>query len=73
MAATQLPAQTEALLLYLLRSHPPGALIGVASVGKVMGSCVNFWLVLNIQSFAHQKSFPIKPEQITKAERYYQS
>ncbi len=71
LAATLLPAQSEAVLLYLLGSHPAWALIGVASVGNVLGSCVNFWLGRNVQRFMHHRFFPFKPEQITKAEHYY--
>ncbi len=71
LAATLLPAQSEAVLLYLLGSHPAWALIGVASVGNVLGSCVNFWLGLNVHRFSHHRYFPFKPQQITKAEHYY--
>ena len=71
LAATLLPAQSEAMLLYLLGSHPAWALIGVASVGNVLGSCVNFWLGCNVQRFMHHRFFPFKPEQITKAQARY--
>lgn len=71
LAATLLPAQSEALLLYLLGSHPAWVLIGVASVGNVLGSCVNFWLGLNVHRFSQHRYFPFKPTQITKAERHY--
>ncbi|OOS20947.1 YqaA family protein [Moraxella pluranimalium] len=71
LAATLLPAQSEAMLLYLLGSHPAWALIGVASVGNILGSCVNFWLGLHIHRFSQHRYFPFKPEQITNAERHY--
>ncbi len=71
LAATLLPAQSEAMLLYLLGGHPAWALIGVASVGNVLGSCVNFWFGRNVQRFMHHRFFPFKPEQITKAQARY--
>lgn len=71
LAATLLPAQSEAMLLYLLGDYPAWALIGVASVGNILGSCVNFWLGRNVQRFMYHRFFPFKPEQITKAQVRY--
>lgn len=45
VAATILPAQSEAVLVgLLLAGHPPLALVAVASVGNVLGSLIN-WLL----------------------------
>lgn len=45
LAATILPAQSEALLVgLLLAGHSPAALVAVASVGNVLGSLTNWWL-----------------------------
>ncbi len=71
LAATLLPAQSEAMLLYLLGSHPAWVLIGVASVGNILGSCVNFWLGRNVQRFMHHRFFPFNETQITKAQARY--
>lgn len=46
LAATLLPAQSEAVLLGLvsLDRYPVSMLVTVASVGNVLGSCVNYGL-----------------------------
>ena len=43
-AATLLPLQSEAVLLGLLAngSYSAGLLIAVASIGNILGSCVNW-------------------------------
>ncbi len=46
LAATLLPAQSEAVLLGLLTldRYPVVILLGVASAGNILGSCVNYGL-----------------------------
>ena len=71
LAATLLPAQSEALLLYLLGNYPAWTLIGVASIGNVLGSCVNFWLGCHMQRLMHHRFFPFNETQIAKAQMRY--
>lgn len=50
-AATLLPLQSEAVLfsLFVLQQHPVVLLLCVATLGNVLGSCVNWWLGLQIE------------------------
>lgn len=73
LAATILPAQSEAILVYQL-SEAPTALIGlvtVATVGNVLGAVVNWALG---RFLAHHRSrpwFPIRKHKLQQAERQY--
>ncbi len=73
-AATLLPLQSEAVLVALLVSEEHSALllILVASLGNVLGSCVNWYLGLKIEKFKDKKWFPISEIKMLKAERIYQ-
>ena len=73
-AATLLPLQSEAVLVALLVSEEHSALflILVASIGNVLGSCVNWYLGLRIEKFKDKKWFPISEIKMLKAERIYQ-
>ena len=56
-AATLLPLQSEAVLITLLIQglSNPLYLILVATIGNVLGSCVNWWLGLKIEHFKGKK------------------
>lgn len=73
VAATLFPAQSEAVLAYLLtdpaRSVP--LLLGVATLGNVLGSVVNWGLGLGIRRFQGRRWFPASPAQLARAERAY--
>ena len=77
IAATLLPAQSEALLAaLLLQGHPAWALVLVASVGNVLGSTVNWWLGREIARagvarFGARRWFPVKPEALERARGWY--
>ncbi|MFP5350241.1 MAG: YqaA family protein [Gammaproteobacteria bacterium] len=72
-AATLLPLQSEALLVGLLaaQAQPVGLLIGVASVGNVLGSTVNWWLGRSIERFRDRRWFPLKEPAFGRAQRWY--
>lgn len=72
-AATLLPLQSEALLVGLLaaQSQPVGVLIGVASLGNVLGSTVNWWLGRSIERFRDRRWFPLKEPAFGRAQRWY--
>jgi membrane protein YqaA with SNARE-associated domain len=73
-AATLLPLQSEAVLLGLFidGSYTPQLLILVASIGNVLGSCVNWWLGLKIEHYKNKKWFPVSEAKMQKAQNMYQ-
>jgi membrane protein YqaA with SNARE-associated domain len=74
LAATIIPAQSEAVLVGLLITgkYDPWLLVSVASVGNVLGSVVNWLLGYWIQKLKHKKWFPIKPQSLARAVAWYQ-
>ncbi len=72
LAATLLPAQSEAVLVaLLLEGHSPWRLVAVASIGNVLGSTVNWWLGREIARFGDRRWFPVKPAALERARRSY--
>jgi membrane protein YqaA with SNARE-associated domain len=73
-AATLLPLQSEAVLLGLLtqHSHTAWVLIAVASVGNILGSCVNWYLGLKIEHYKNKKWFPVSAQKMQQAQGFYQ-
>lgn len=72
LAATVLPAQSEALLVaLLLADHPPWLLVAVATAGNVLGSVVNWWLGRGIERFRERRWFPVGPDALARAQRWY--
>lgn len=72
-AASILPMQSEPLLvgLLLLGEQPAWALVLVASIGNTLGSCLNWLLGRWIDHYRDRRWFPVKPEQLAKAEAWY--
>jgi membrane protein YqaA with SNARE-associated domain len=73
VAATILPAQSEAALVALLLAgaQSPVALVAVASVGNVLGAVVNWALGRGVERFRDRKWFPVKPAQLDRATGWY--
>lgn len=73
-AATLLPLQSEAVLLALLANGSQSIfwLIVIASVGNVLGSCVNWYLGLKIEQYKNKKWFPISESKMLQAQNIYQ-
>ncbi|WP_054005337.1 YqaA family protein [Cypionkella psychrotolerans] len=72
LAATLLPAQSEALVVgLLLFDYAPWLVLTVASVGNVLGSVVNWFLGRGIERFRERRWFPASPEALARAERWY--
>lgn len=73
-AATLLPLQSEAVLVTVLSlgQHSAVLLIAVASVGNILGSCVNWWLGLHIQRYQDRTWFPVSAHQLQRAQQFYQ-
>lgn len=72
IAATLLPAQSEAVLVaLLLDGGDPVLLIAVATAGNVLGSLVNWWLGLQVQRFQGRLWFPVSPARLERAQAWY--
>ena len=73
LSASILPLPSEAGLVGLLLSdnHPVWLLLAVASVGNVLGSLLNWYLGKYLQHFQQRRWFPVKPEPLDKASRWY--
>ena len=72
-AATLLPLQSELVLAGLLASGQYSLilLLIVASVGNIMGSCINWWLGRYIEHFRERRWFPVKANALEKATVWY--
>uniref|UniRef100_U1J6H7 VTT domain-containing protein n=1 Tax=Pseudoalteromonas citrea DSM 8771 TaxID=1117314 RepID=U1J6H7_9GAMM len=73
-SATLLPGTSE-VVLSALAINSREALLQlwlVATLGNVLGSCVNYWLGLKMMSYQHKSWFPISPQQVTKAQQLFE-
>ena len=72
-AATLLPLQSEAVLVGLLVSghYSLWLLLGVATLGNVLGSLVNWWLGRWVEHFKGRRWFPVSDKQLDKARSHY--
>ncbi|MDL2306596.1 DedA family protein [Desulfovibrio sp. OttesenSCG-928-C06] len=73
VAATLLPAQSELALAGLLIGgmEPVWLFVAVATLGNVLGSCVNWLLGRFFNHFQDRSWFPIKRNRLQKAELWY--
>lgn len=74
VAATLLPAQSEAVLsaLILLDQHSVVLLVAVASTGNIAGSIINWLLGRGIERFRTRRWFPVNPGMLDRATVWYQ-
>ena len=74
VAATLIPAQSEAVLaaLLLAGNHPVALLLTVATVGNVLGSAVNWALGRGIEKFRDRRWFPADAAALERAQSWYQ-
>jgi membrane protein YqaA with SNARE-associated domain len=74
LAATIVPAQSEAVLVALHQHGDTNAalLVLVATLGNVLGACINWLLGRYLLTFQQRRWFPIKPAAIQNATRRYQ-
>ncbi|WP_312890529.1 YqaA family protein [Rhizobium laguerreae] len=74
IAATIFPAQSEAVLLGLILSgdYSVVSLTAVASVGNILGAVVNWFLGRGLERLKDKRWFPIRPDKLVHAQRWYQ-
>ena len=65
--------QSEAVLVGLLLTgdYSLVLLIVVASVGNILGSWINWWLGRYIEHFKERRWFPIKPDALQRAGKWF--
>ena len=73
LAATILPAQSELLFAYLLRSgeYDWRILFAAATAGNVLGSVFNWVLGRMIERFRDRRWFPVDERALERAQRWY--
>ncbi|QGG93041.1 DedA family protein [Agrobacterium sp. MA01] len=73
LAATIVPAQSEAVLvgLILAEDQPVVLLLLVATTGNVLGSVVNWLLGRFIEHFRDRPWFPVSKQKLARAEAWY--
>ncbi len=73
LAATILPFYSEVVLFALLRDGgDPVILVAIATLGNTLGAVVNWWLGRFLLHFQDRRWFYFKPEQIERAQRWFQ-
>ncbi len=73
LAATILPFYSEVVLFALLREGGnPLALVMIATLGNTLGAVVNWVLGRYLLYFQGRRWFYFTPEQVEKAQRWYQ-
>ncbi|PHK95584.1 hypothetical protein CR162_06935 [Pseudoroseomonas rhizosphaerae] len=73
VAATILPAQSEAVLAGLLLGgeHPAALLVLVASLGNIAGSAINWWLGRSLERFKGRRWFPVSTAALARAQGWF--
>ena len=73
LAATIVPAQSEAVLVGLILAGDPPALLLllIATTGNVLGSVVNWLLGRFIERFRRRSWFPVSEDKLARAEAWY--
>lgn len=77
LAATILPFSSEVFLYALLQGEEGWTVttlltIAVATVGNVLGACVNWWLGKELLRFRHKRWFYFDDNQIARAQARFQ-
>ncbi|MGR3795647.1 YqaA family protein [Vannielia sp. SX4] len=73
VAATLLPAQSEAVLVFLLSDPALSAtlLVATATLGNVLGSVVNWYCGRVLRRFRGRRWFPVSERGLARAEAQY--
>ena len=73
LAATIVPFYSEVMLYALIRQGESAwLLISVASIGNTLGAAVNWVLGRFLLQYQDRRWFYFKPEQVVKAQRWFQ-
>jgi membrane protein YqaA with SNARE-associated domain len=74
LAATPIPFQSEVVFLALLATDAAAvwALVAVASLGNILGSCLTYAVGRGLGGARAARWFPITPAQMAKAEAWFQ-
>ncbi|WP_105166553.1 YqaA family protein [Pseudoalteromonas sp. T1lg23B] len=72
-SATLLPGSSEVLLSGLAMADNAQFVIlwAVATFGNVLGSCINYWLGINLLRFESAKWFPVSPQKFSQARLHF--
>ncbi len=72
-AASLLPLQSEAVLIGLLlqQQYLVWLLLLSASIGNILGSCLNWYLGIKIEQYKHKSWFPFSQSKMDKAAQMY--
>lgn len=72
VAASPVPLPSEPVFLgFLAAGSAPLALVVVATLGNVLGSCVTFALGRWAQHFQDRRWFPVRPAQMARAAAWF--
>lgn len=73
IAATLIPAQSEAVLVALLLAgtQPVWLLLSVATVGNVLGAVINWAIGRFLMRFSDHPRFPFSSKQVVRAQGWY--
>lgn len=72
LAATLIPASSEALLLALFQQgYTPWLLWLAATTGNTLGSCVNWMIGREILRFRDKRWFPVSAERLQNAQTHF--
>lgn len=74
LAATIIPAQSEAGLAFFIAQMPAHliGLVAIASLGNSLGALVNYGLGFYLTQLQHKRWFPLNAEKLASATRWYQ-
>ena len=74
LAATLIPAQSEAVLVGLLLNGQSAfwLLIAVATLGNTLGSVINWWLGRYLEHFQDKRWFPVKAASLARVQQWFQ-
>ncbi|ESP93573.1 YqaA family protein [Pseudoalteromonas luteoviolacea] len=74
IAATLLPAASELLLtgMVVKQSGHVFLLWCSATIGNVLGSCVNYYLGTQVERLSHRRWFPVSPSSMARAQAHFQ-
>jgi membrane protein YqaA with SNARE-associated domain len=68
-----LPVGSEPVFIAMLLGAVgvPWLLVVVASLGNILGAVLNWWLGMELERFSSRRWFPVPPEALERAKRWY--